>query len=48
MQKNNGLSIRSGRIVRLNESKRRCRSSTVNVYGSLEIQMKIKAEPFVR
>lgn len=48
VQKTNGLNIRLGRIVRLKESKRRCSSSTVSVYGSLEIQMKVRAEPFVK
>jgi len=49
---NNGWNIRLGRMVRLNDIKKRCKSSTVSitvgVYGTLEAHIKRKAEPFVK
>ena len=47
---NNGWNIRLGKTVRLSDIKKRCKSSTVSitvdVYGTLETQMKMKAELF--
>lgn len=47
---NNGWNIRLGKMVRLNDIKKRCKSSTVSinvdVYGTLETQMRVKTEPF--
>lgn len=44
----NGWNIRLGKTVRSSEIKTRCKSSmafnTVDVYGSLETQMKMKIE----
>lgn len=47
---NDGWNIRLSKMVRLNDIKKRCKSSTVSttvdVYGTLETQMKMKAEPY--